>query len=117
MYNILYNLPFSYEAGTASISSGVLTIGNYSYYNSAGSWDISDGDHVEQFQPLTDNVIIYDRYNNETLINNTFNVLQRASSFIVDVTTLSRTDYIQSIIDLHKENYSLKNMNVKYDVS
>ncbi len=116
LYNVLFNLPFAYEGGTANISGNTCTIGNFSYYIDSGSWGVSQDEVVKRFQPLINNITIYDRINNLSLINSTFSSLQRSSGIVVDVQTQNRSDYMQTIIDDHDIYYSSKGQNLVYNI-
>jgi hypothetical protein len=117
LYNLLYNLPFAYEAGTAFVSGQACTVGNYTYYLPEGeSWTI-DGQYIQKFQPLTENVVIHDVVNNEALINSTFAELKRNCSFIVDVTLSSRSSYQQEILNNFNKKRLDKTFNVLFQIS
>jgi hypothetical protein len=117
LYNILYNLPFNYEAGVAEISGNTCKIGEFTYYIDSGeSWSISDGDSVEIFQPLTGGVVIKDRINDESYIKSHFGDLQIASGVVVNIELLSRSAYMQTVIDNYQTFHKPKNLNIKYNV-
>jgi len=117
LYNIMYNLPFSYDSGTVSVSGNSCTIGDYTYYIDSGSWSVSTGDTVEKFQPLVSGVEIKDRINDPGAIASAFNALQAASSIIVNVSLQDRSKYMNSVIDFYKKFHKPKNLNIKYNVS
>ena len=112
LYNILYNLPFAYEGGAASISGQGCTIGNYTYYLPVGeSWSVSNGQEIERFQPLTSGIQIKDRVSHPTEIEAEFGTLKDANSFILEVTPSDRSSYSNVLISGYEEDFINKAFN------
>ncbi len=112
LYNILYNLPFAYEAGTSSISGQECTIGDYTYYlPGSESWVIGDGVEVSRFQPLTDGIEIKDRVTDPADIESGFGTLKDANAFILEVTASARSNYDNDFINNYEEDFIDKAFN------
>ena len=106
MYNILYNQPFAYEGGTANVSGLECTIGNYTYYLPSGeTWAITDEDEISRFQPLTSGIEIKDRISHPSDIESEFGTMGDANSFILSVTSSSRSNYDSDFIDDYEEKF------------
>jgi len=114
IYNIIYNLPFAYEDGTASISGTSCTIGNYTYYISGGeSWGIGDGASVNRFDPLTSGIELKDRISDPAEIISEFGNLGDAYSFILEVTPLTASVYDTDFISKYEEDFLDAAFNIK----
>jgi hypothetical protein len=112
LYNILYNLPFAYEAGTSSISGQTCTIGDYTYYLPGGeSWGIGNGVEVNRFQPLTSGIEIKDRVIDPADIESEFGTLKDANAFILEVTASDRSNYDTDFIDKYEDDFINKAFN------
>lgn len=112
LYNILYNLPFAYEAGTSSISGQTCTIGDYTYYLPGGeSWGIGNGEEISRFQPLTSGIEIQDRVSNPSEIEAEFGTLKDANSFILEVTASARSNYDNDFINDYEDKFIDKAFN------
>ena len=114
-YNILYNLPFAYEGGIASISNQSCTIGDYTYYLSSGgeTWGIENGTTVSRFDPLVSGVEIKDRISNPAEIISEFGSLQDAYSFILEVSPVSNSIYDTDFINTYEEDFMDAAFNIK----
>jgi hypothetical protein len=118
IYNILYNEPFAYEGGIASVNGNECTIGSYTYYldpDSGFTWDI-DGETIERFQPLLGNVEIHDMVSNEALLESTFGPIEKYKSFILNVTSSENSSYLQQVIDDFKSKNLDKNLRIEYSI-
>ena len=112
LYNILYNLPFAYEAGTSSISGQECTIGDYTYYLPGGeNWGIGDGAEVGRFQPLTSGIEIKDRVTDPADIESEFGTLKDANAFILEVTASARSNYDNDFINKYEDDFINKAFN------
>lgn len=106
LYNVLYNLPFAYEAGTSSISGQECTIGNYTYYLPGGeSWGVGDDIEVDRFQPLTSGIEIKDRISHPSEIESEFGTLKDANAFILEVTASARSNYDTNFVNKYEEDF------------
>ena len=113
LYNVLYNLPFAYEAGTSSISGQVCTIGDYTYYLPGGeSWGIGNGEEISKFQPLVSGIEIQDRTSHSLEIEAEFGTMGDANSFILEVDASARSNYDSDFIDEYEEKFIDKAFNV-----
>lgn len=117
LYNILYNLPFAYESGEASISGLECTIGDYTYYLPSGeNWGIDDGIEVDRFQPLTSGIEIKDRISHPSEIESEFGTLKDANAFILGVTASVRSNYDTKFVDQYEEDFINKAFNKVTDL-
>jgi hypothetical protein len=112
LYNVLYNLPFAYEGGTADITGQECTIGDYTYYlPGSESWSISNGQAITRFQPLVSGVEIKDRVSHPSEIESEFGTLKDANSFILEVDVSSNSNYDNDFISKYEEDFINKAFN------
>ena len=106
IYNILYNLPFSYQAGTVSINGDNCTVGDYTYYLPGGeSWSVVSGQELQRFELLTSGIEIKDRITDSALIGTTFKELENTYSFILNVNLSNRSSINTTMLNNFNEKY------------
>lgn len=112
LYNVLYNLPFAYESGIASISGQECTIGDYTYFLPGGeNWGVGNGVEINRFQPLTSGIEIKDRVSHPAEIASEFGMLRDANAFILEITSSARSNYNADFINDYEENFINKAYN------
>ena len=105
IFNILYNLPFAYEGGTATIIGNICIVGNYTYYVSSEGWSVSNGQTVNRFDYLTNGITLSDRTSDLALIQANFPSLQEACGVVLNVELRNRSAYFESVITDYLTNY------------
>lgn len=119
IYGMLYNLPFAYESGTAVISGQEMTVGSFNYWLPAGeSWPAGlDGASIEKFDPLTSGIEMQDRVTNPTEVLAEFGIYKQNSAFILNVELSSKSDYIDTFLDVFNTTHLGKGYNYKVNIT
>jgi hypothetical protein len=121
---IAYGMPFAYTAGTLTYQqTGDLYTVNVGTeeYTVSGLTVLASGTVVEQFDPLTEDILLYDYYNNPSLVEQHSNILTRYNTLVIKKTTAATInaqynnafalDYISTLLPIHFHVYQVDAVN------